>query len=490
MELKLEERKQILFMFVLVFLMTFSIGNMYIRVSAKLDLSVHNVDTGLDYSTIQGAIDASETLDGHTILVDDGTYYEQVIINKTVRLLAASQNTTIIKGNGTGEVVSLKTTGAEIAGFTVQNGMWGIALHDVQDTSVNVNRVFNCSYGGIFLGGCSRCKIANNTVMSTNKAGIYLWESVQNLITDNTVKNTSHGIYLLVRSTNNIISNNLVMNNPQGIVSSYCNDNSIEGNTITSSSVGGIVMGGAHNNTIFHNNVLQNARQAWSYGNSSNFWDDGVEGNFWDDYSEPDLNGDGIGDTPYTIDEKNRDNHPLKGIFHAFNIIWQEETYHVNIVSSSTVSDFEFRVAYKPEVTKTIGFNITGKDDSFGFCRVMIPTALVNYPYTVLINREEVNATLLDISNSTHAYLHFTYSLSTKPVLIVPEFPVAFIFPLLTILTFLVLLLRSIKQSRKPNSYTFAVRGNIPCHNLYISDLKRISCTCAIEKLGERGLKK
>lgn len=40
-------------MLVFVFFLTFSIGNMCIGVSAELDLPVHNVDTGLDYSTIQ-----------------------------------------------------------------------------------------------------------------------------------------------------------------------------------------------------------------------------------------------------------------------------------------------------------------------------------------------------------------------------------------------------------------------------------------------------
>ena len=41
------------------------------------------------------------------------------------------------------------------------------------------------------------------------------------------------------------------------------------------------------------------------------FWDNDGEGNYWDDYAGSDDNGDGVGDTPYIIDENNQDNFPL-----------------------------------------------------------------------------------------------------------------------------------------------------------------------------------
>jgi pectin methylesterase-like acyl-CoA thioesterase len=69
------------------------------RVKASDDLPVHNLNTGLNYTTIQEAIDASETMDGHTIKVDSGTYYEHISIEKSITLVGEDSDATVIDGN-------------------------------------------------------------------------------------------------------------------------------------------------------------------------------------------------------------------------------------------------------------------------------------------------------------------------------------------------------------------------------------------------------
>jgi len=59
------------------------------------------------------------------------------------------------------------------------------------------------------------------------------------------------------------------------------------------------------------NNFLGNTVQAADDGNGSNAWDDGSAGNFWSDYGGVDADGDGIGDSPYTIGPGVVDNLPL-----------------------------------------------------------------------------------------------------------------------------------------------------------------------------------
>ena len=89
-----------------VFLMGFKIS-----VEGSSELRVHNIDTGLSYTKIQEAIDANETLDGHTIFVLSGIYYEHVVVKKSVSLIGENKNSTIIDGNKTGTVVRVAMVG-------------------------------------------------------------------------------------------------------------------------------------------------------------------------------------------------------------------------------------------------------------------------------------------------------------------------------------------------------------------------------------------
>jgi hypothetical protein len=58
---------------------------------------VANLDTGLKYATIQTALDAVETVDGHTIEILPGTFEEQVVITKDLTLRGMGCDSTVIK---------------------------------------------------------------------------------------------------------------------------------------------------------------------------------------------------------------------------------------------------------------------------------------------------------------------------------------------------------------------------------------------------------
>jgi len=148
-----------------------------------------------DCPTIQGAINAA--YDGDTILVSSGTYYENVVVNKSVSLVGENPVNTIVDGNGTGTPIHIAGTlsdridNASIRGFTVQNGGNNVGIH---------------------LFYANNCTISDN-IVTNNRMGLYVTSSKGNLISSNTMFNNSYGTYLSFQSGGNILRNNNMTHN-------------------------------------------------------------------------------------------------------------------------------------------------------------------------------------------------------------------------------------------------------------------------------------
>jgi parallel beta-helix repeat protein len=138
---------------------------------------------------------------------------------------------------------------------------------------------------------------------------------------------------------NGKVKGNVVSKNDVGIWMSNAFENTVTFNNVTENFGWAVYLeGDQKNNTIHHNNFIGNKivaglqvhiKMVWSYPGlnyrgppseaplpelvpgAGNYWDDGREGNYWSDYTGKDANSDGIGDTPYLINEKNADNFPL-----------------------------------------------------------------------------------------------------------------------------------------------------------------------------------
>jgi parallel beta-helix repeat protein len=269
---------------ILLFVGTFAIPSLA-QESKKPSLSISRGNwlyvggSGLgNYSRIQDAIDNAS--DGDTVFVydDSSPYYENIVVERSIRLLGENKTTTIIDGPLGGDVVSIRTDGVTFSEFSIQ---------------------YHCSYPSSDISLHANHSCISHTIMSSsNWFGISLLSSCDTKIVGNTISNKYAGISLNDSSNNNTITENDITHNNYGV-------------EIASSSF----------NLLYYNTFMNNTVNA--YDDGSNTWNSTYPsaGNYWDDYTGVDacwgrnqeMNGsDGVGDTPMSLPGgENQDRYPL-----------------------------------------------------------------------------------------------------------------------------------------------------------------------------------
>ncbi len=230
------------------------------------------------------------------------------------------------------------------------NRAGGISLMNSSNCSISDNICSNNNYvyggEGIYLRYSSNNSISRN-ICSNNGAGISLWPSDTNTISNNTCSNNHkvciwlmngeywYGSGIEGSGLNNRIYNNTCSNNDRGIYLEDSSNNTISSNTVCNNSWRGITLEYSSNNKIYFNNFINNTDNVdFSLYYSTNIWNSPLEitytyngttyksylGNYWSDYEGTDAEGDGIGDTHYSIDsEKDEsDDYPLMKPFENY----------------------------------------------------------------------------------------------------------------------------------------------------------------------------
>ena len=185
--------------------------DLYPLVKPFNSLPVHNLNTGKGYATVQEAIDAPETLNGHNLSVDEGEYHERINVYKAISIIGEGAFTTIIDGDNIGTVLSVAADNVTITGFTVRN-----------------SGSYYPPYGmdcGILLNNTSHCTIANNSV-TENRVGIYLFYATNTTVSGNAIySNDEDGLWLYYSGNNTITQNDISDNHFNfGVFGSYTSD--------------------------------------------------------------------------------------------------------------------------------------------------------------------------------------------------------------------------------------------------------------------------
>jgi parallel beta-helix repeat protein len=324
------------------------------------------------------------------------------------------------------------------------NGKPLVYLEGISDTKVQGE------VGQLILNNCNNVTVEALNLSNTT-AGIELCETNNTSISRCTIENCTYGIGLWWASNNSITRCSTSAGN---IILYSSSNNIVSGNTIAKCNWHPLQLEYSNRNVLFHNNFMNNDKPPLVFMDSlNNTLDDGYPsgGSFYSDYSGTDLyqgsdqntaGSDAIGDLPYQSTSDGGwgwfDNYPLMGPFSDFDATSE---YRVQTVCNSSISDFQCNGT-------AIRFNVSGENDTAGFCRICIPTALLNASYKVLLNGTEIPYTLLLCSNSTHSYLYFNYPHSTEEVIITPEFPPFLILPLFTIATLLAVIVYRKKHAK------------------------------------------
>ncbi len=200
-----------------------------------------------DYTHIQWAVDNASA--GDTIVVEAGTYRENVVINKTLSLLGAGWENTTVDRQGNGDGFHIEANWVNVSGFNCANARftdYGIALDNSNFCKVEANR------------------------MVDNGGGIYLQNSDNNQIINNICQDNYYRGIVLYTSFNNTFRNNTCMENREGIYVSFSSDNILDRNECLSNQYDGIELSVSHSNEIIYNNCSDNGMKGIDIDRSDN----------------------------------------------------------------------------------------------------------------------------------------------------------------------------------------------------------------------------
>ena len=299
------------------------------------------VGSGGQFKTIQEAVDAAKP--GDTVLVEPGTYTENVVVNKP---LTITGNATVNAADSSKDVFLLASPGIHIDGLTITGGETGVDVAGVA-SCVLTNITAHGNVFAVYLANTTNSDVSHNN-LANNGYGVYCDYASSNMIANNIATGEtggggnasfSDGIYMYYSGSNTVSNNDLSANHVFGISIFSSSNNIVTGNTMSQNEYYGVRFRQSDNNTFTFNTVRANAQEgicliettnhqiylnnfidqptaimgpsqarlyspqamAYTYNGTAQT---GYMGNYYSDYNGTVSNGTGIGNTPSAYGDK------------------------------------------------------------------------------------------------------------------------------------------------------------------------------------------
>jgi len=349
-----------------------------------------------------------------------------------------------ITSNANGIVVERDNIAIDGKGFAIRcinSSLFNIGILLNGKRYITIKNVTIEGFGyGVRVESCDREIMIAQSNITKNGVGIYIKafpSEVGNLhIYRNNIM-ANHGGITIVNSLGvDITLCNITNNDHYGIYLElseyvYIRDNNLIGNNYAIDCYASVSI------SINHNNFINNRFDAlfdscfriklnlpYPYG-----------GNYWSKYKGVDLysgeyqnemGSDGIGDTPYVIDENNVDKYPLISPYplKAFKCIIDGVLHSITVKTESGVTHFMFNQS-KAQIT----FKIEGSSTAWIFCNLTIPKSLMTGPWNYTYQGDVLDINVYESENETHTFISLkyrytgTFQVVIKASWVVPEYP-------------------------------------------------------------------
>ena len=300
-----------------------------------------------DYATVQEAVDAANPED--TVYIRAGLYHEHVTVDKALTIEGEHRDTTILCGQGSGDVLHLTASGVTVTMLTVRDGNRGVhctgadgtqiiactVRHHVEDAikfEDSPNSLIRAcdvidAYGTLaYLGtGVHVLNSANSIVEDVrlfdndgdrtvnaywsdgtvfrrvtlfNNAGMFMLGFGNYTVEGLSIHDNQVGVYLNA-CDHSILRDSVIQSCPGSAIhiTFHSHNNVFENNIIEGNGVGiQLLSPDVVQNYFYHNAFIGNADQVadcWPEhpGAESQYWDDGYPsgGNYWSDYAGSDY---------------------------------------------------------------------------------------------------------------------------------------------------------------------------------------------------------